>query len=87
MTSDFSLPGNIEREVADLVVSGREFNVGRRRFRVRRLHRGSMSNVSAEVIPLICRRADGGYVLGLYEDPERDPRSPLLAAFELERVR
>lgn len=81
------IPDNISRDLADLVVAGREFDVGARRFKVRRVYRGSMADVDGEVIPLVRRSPDGSWLLGLYQDPEVDPRAPLLVAFELERVR
>lgn len=82
-----SFPNQITRDLADLVVSGREFDVGRRRFKVKQVVRGHMSDVGGQCIPLVRQHADGHWYLGLYEDPEVHPNSPLRVALQLERVR
>lgn len=85
--SDENFPENIDHEIADLLVAGREFDVGPKRFKVRRVSRGSMAHASGSMIPLVRQDLLGVWHLGLYEDPERDSRSPLLVAFELDRIR
>mgnify|MGYP001558743044 CR=1 FL=1 len=80
------LPGDVSFDIADMVIRGREFNVGRKRFRVTRVSRGSMSHVYGNVIPRI-QETSKGWRLGLYADPQVDPNSHLLVACDLQRVR
>lgn len=81
------VPDNLPFDLADMLATGKEFAAGSRRFRIKRVVRGSMSRVHGEVVPIIRQRADGSWRLGFYADPARDSQSHLLVAFELARVR
>ena len=77
---------SVDGEIANLVVTGKEFDVGPRRFKVKRVLRGSVSDIDALVIPIFRDKGGGIWHLGLYRDPDVEPQSSLIVAFELQRV-
>ena len=92
--SDIEVPGGglptLGGDMANQLTVGREFdatlNSVRMRLRVKSILRGSVGEVDSMVIPQWRDRGYGIYHLGLYRDPEVDPRGSLIVAFELQRV-
>ena len=90
MADDLELPGgglpSLTGDIANQLTVGKEFDANRMRFKVRRILRGSVGEIDAQVIPMFRDKGDNVWHLGLYRDPDVDPQGSLIVAFELQRV-